>query len=350
MDNNSVVAARKPFYRELRAGQRVLWCRCGRSTRQPYCDGRSHEGTGLEPLKYQAERDEEVLFCGCKQTSTPPFCDGAHSNLPGGYSEEEADPAEPEVGYSEPDEAGFARLDGACYVVSPRLVDQDDPAFTCTTLVAPALGAEHQSQFHLRLSRGSSPVLVSEAGDVILWVRSGKGVVEIAGRSFPALAGSGVSIRRGETFRLECRGVPLDVYASICPGTDALEQRAEMHDAFEHEWPDRVVGIDEESRRAMGARWFQMLVKEDHGLRNTAQFIGHIPKSRAEMHRHLYEEALIILSGSGTIWNETSRARVNPGDVIFFPRKHVHSLQCTVDEGMDVVGLIHPGTNPGINY
>ncbi len=44
------------------------------------------------------------------------------------------------------------------------------------------------------------------------------------------------------------------------------------------------------------------------------------------------------------------RARVQAGDVIFFPRKHVHSLQCTAEEGMDVVGLIHPGTNPGINY
>jgi hypothetical protein len=36
--------------------------------------------------------------------------------------------------------------------------------------------------------------------------------------------------------------------------------------------------------------------------------------------------------------------------VIFFPRKHVHSLQCTSADGMDVVGMIHPGENPGINY
>jgi hypothetical protein len=36
--------------------------------------------------------------------------------------------------------------------------------------------------------------------------------------------------------------------------------------------------------------------------------------------------------------------------VIFFPRKHVHSLQCTSPDGMDVLGVIHPGDNPGINY
>jgi mannose-6-phosphate isomerase-like protein (cupin superfamily) len=68
------------------------------------------------------------------------------------------------------------------------------------------------------------------------------------------------------------------------------------------------------------------------------------------MHRHLYEEALVIVSGEGVIWNEHSRAPVRPGDVIFFPRKHLHSLQCTSPDGMDVVGMIHPGENPGINY
>jgi hypothetical protein len=28
----------------------------------------------------------------------------------------------------------------------------------------------------------------------------------------------------------------------------------------------------------------------------------------------------------------------------------VHSLQCTSPDGMDVLGVIHPGDNPGINY
>lgn len=349
MDNASVIASRKPFYRELREGQRVLWCACGRSKRQPFCDGRSHEGTGFLPVEYRAKREEEVLFCGCKQTLTPPFCDGAHSNLPGGYRDEEADPAQPEVPYSVADAAGFARLNGSCYVVTPPSAEPG-ARWSCATLVSPKLGAQYQSQFHLRLHEGMSPVLASETGDIALWLRAGEGEIEIGGRRFPAVASSGISIRRGETFQLTCTGEPLEVYASVCPGSEMLEERPAMEATFDADWPHRVVGIDQQSRHAMGPRWFQMLVDERHGLNNTAQFVGHIPKSRAEMHRHLYEEALIILSGGGTIWNETSRARVNAGDVIFFPRKHVHSLQCTADEGMDVVGLIHPGTNPGINY
>ena len=38
------------------------------------------------------------------------------------------------------------------------------------------------------------------------------------------------------------------------------------------------------------------------------------------------------------------------GDVILLPRKQVHSLQATDDDGLDVVGVICPGDNPSINY
>ena len=348
MQSPPEIGSRKPFYRELREGQRLLWCSCGRSKRQPFCDGRSHEGTGYEPLEYRSPCAQEVLLCGCKRTGTPPFCDGAHSNLPGGYSDE-AGVDDAAVSLTEPDALGFARLDSECYVVSPQSIGTTAD-FTSETLVAPSLGAKHQSQFLLTLRGDTAPVLSSSAGDVILWVRSGTGAVAIGDRRFPIDGPCGVSVRRGETFQLERQGEPLVVYASICPGAEAFEQPGEMTPAFDDSFPERLVAIDEAGRKAMGPRWFQLLVDERHGLNNSAQFVGHIPVSRAEMHRHLYEEALIILSGAGTIWNESRRARVAAGDVIFFPRKHVHSLQCTADEGMDVVGLIHPGTNPGINY
>jgi mannose-6-phosphate isomerase-like protein (cupin superfamily)/CDGSH-type Zn-finger protein len=350
-DVRPAIATMKPFYREMKAGQRALWCACGLSKRQPFCDGRSHVGTGIEPVQYRAERDEEVLLCGCKQTGTPPFCDGTHSNLPGGYKDEAAEAAFVDLPVVAPDADGFARLDGECFVVTPRLVaGTGDGGYRIRTLVSPALGARHQSQFHIALDAGTSPVLASPDGDVILWVVRGGGTIEIGGRLFPVAGDSGIYIRRDEPFRLSCDGTAMDIYASVCPGGAALETRDAMTDGFDDSCPVRVSGIDEASRHAMGPRYFQMLVTEEHGLRNSAQFVGHIPKSKAEMHRHLYEEALIILSGEGMIWNESRRARVAAGDVIFFPRKHVHSLQSVSEDGMDVVGLIHPGTNPGINF
>ena len=50
-----------PYQVELEAGKRYAWCRCGRSKKQPFCDG-SHEGTGIEPLTFTAERTETAAL------------------------------------------------------------------------------------------------------------------------------------------------------------------------------------------------------------------------------------------------------------------------------------------------
>jgi ethanolamine utilization protein EutQ (cupin superfamily) len=50
------------------------------------------------------------------------------------------------------------------------------------------------------------------------------------------------------------------------------------------------------------------------------------------------------------VWTEHTKTTVGPGDVLFLPRKLTHSVQCTVDGGFDVVGVIYPGDNPSISY
>jgi CDGSH iron-sulfur domain-containing protein 3 len=67
----------RPFRAQLAAGEMAVWCACGLSQRQPYCDG-SHKGTTHKPLRYTAPQTLTVAFCGCKQTKAPPFCDGQH--------------------------------------------------------------------------------------------------------------------------------------------------------------------------------------------------------------------------------------------------------------------------------
>ena len=53
-----------PYQVELEEGKRYVWCRCGRSKNQPFCDG-AHAGTGIEPLMFTAERMETAgrTFC-----------------------------------------------------------------------------------------------------------------------------------------------------------------------------------------------------------------------------------------------------------------------------------------------
>jgi mannose-6-phosphate isomerase-like protein (cupin superfamily) len=351
-DRLPVVASPRPFYVELKGGKPIAWCRCGRSTRQPYCDGRSHLGTGFEPLVYRPTAPvEEVLLCGCKRTCTPPFCDGSHNNLPGGYR---SDPRSEEelarIRLVEPDAEGIARLDGQCYVIRPRIPGPAGSPFRIRPLIGPELGAEHQAQYYIELESGVSPVMTAGTADIILWLYGGRGEVEISGRRFPLGEYDGAYVASGEAFRLTQEGqAPMIVYASVCPAA-SMEYLDEMPSNFDANLAERVRQVDTDQRSEMGPRWFQMLVEKSMGLTSAAQFIGHIPLSRGESHRHLYEEALIIASGNGMMWTDNSRAAVTAGDVIFLPRKHAHSLECTDPAGMNVVGVIHPGDNPSINY
>jgi CDGSH-type Zn-finger protein len=77
---SSDVAQLSPYLVELEEGRSYAWCRCGRSSRQPFCDG-SHKGTGIEPLCFVARSTGAVNLCGCKQTGDEPFCDGSHNML-----------------------------------------------------------------------------------------------------------------------------------------------------------------------------------------------------------------------------------------------------------------------------
>jgi CDGSH-type Zn-finger protein len=75
-----IPAQKAPYPVEVEAGRKYFWCACGRSHKQPFCDG-SHKDTGLSPLMFQPAESGTVWFCGCKATHTRPQCDGTHKTL-----------------------------------------------------------------------------------------------------------------------------------------------------------------------------------------------------------------------------------------------------------------------------
>ena len=70
----------KPIPMEVLKGKSYYWCSCGKSTKQPFCDG-SHKETSFSPVKYVATENKKIFFCSCKQTKKQPLCDGSHNQL-----------------------------------------------------------------------------------------------------------------------------------------------------------------------------------------------------------------------------------------------------------------------------
>lgn len=74
------VAGKAPIEVEVEEGKKYFWCACGKSAKQPFCDG-SHKGSDFNPVEYVAEKTRKVYFCACKATNKQPLCDGSHNNL-----------------------------------------------------------------------------------------------------------------------------------------------------------------------------------------------------------------------------------------------------------------------------
>jgi CDGSH-type Zn-finger protein len=75
-----VIAQKAPIAVDVEAGKTYVWCACGRSASQPFCDG-SHKGSQFTPIAWTAPETARVFFCCCKRSGGKPLCDGTHKKL-----------------------------------------------------------------------------------------------------------------------------------------------------------------------------------------------------------------------------------------------------------------------------
>jgi CDGSH-type Zn-finger protein len=74
------IAGRAPVAVDVEAGKTYYWCACGKSAKQPFCDG-SHKGGEFTPRPYTPAQSGKAYFCACKRSKNAPLCDGTHKSL-----------------------------------------------------------------------------------------------------------------------------------------------------------------------------------------------------------------------------------------------------------------------------
>lgn len=74
------IAQKSPISVDLKKDETYYYCTCGKSSKQPFCNG-AHHDTEFKPLAFTPDKDGTAYLCGCKHTKNPPYCDGSHKNL-----------------------------------------------------------------------------------------------------------------------------------------------------------------------------------------------------------------------------------------------------------------------------
>ena len=75
-----VIAQKSPIAVEVEAGKTYYWCTCGKSDKQPFCNG-AHKGSEFAPMAWTAPESKTAYLCACKHTKNAPLCDGSHKAL-----------------------------------------------------------------------------------------------------------------------------------------------------------------------------------------------------------------------------------------------------------------------------
>lgn len=212
-------------------------------------------------------------------------------------------------------------------------------------------GSRALSQYAIRLEAGSSPARAFPGSEAVLFVLEGAGTLTIGYREFALERHCAAFVAPGEAFHLANAGdEPLLALVTVCPECTDAHTPGAVPDTFDDSHPERVVHPKAQESHATGDRFYRLLVDNRMGCETVTQFLGAIPKSRAPEHYHEYEEAIAVLSGKGMMHTGDRSAPLGPGSLIFLPRRQMHCIECTTDDGLTLVGVFHPSGSPAVRY
>ena len=243
-------------------------------------------------------------------------------------------------------------LDGGCYVVNLGDVEyREHGSWAETPVINRTAGAVDLSLLAVRVTTGTTPSRIFSDSDAVIYVMRGNGTISVSGTEFSLVPQSAAYVKPGESLEFTNTDTsPLVLLLCVCPPCEEVHWARMGREDFDDTFPQRTVLVNKQNMQATGDRFYQILVDQRIGSGQLTQFVGRIPKSKAKEHFHLYEEAIVVLSGCGYMWTGNSKASVNPGSVIYLPRRQPHCLECTSDDGMVLVGHFYPAGSPAVSY
>jgi len=71
--------------------------------------------------------------------------------------------------------------------------------------------------------------------------------------------------------------------------------------------------------------------------------------SRAPHHYHIYEEAMLILQGSGIVWADDENCEFGVGTSVYLPPGQRHCLENPGPDEVRLLGVFYPSGSPAVN-
>jgi mannose-6-phosphate isomerase-like protein (cupin superfamily) len=216
------------------------------------------------------------------------------------------------------------------------------PEGTFHVLIDPSRGSERLLQQVIDLPPGGSGGVGHPGiGEDVLYVVQGSGLLASAIREEQHLLSPGTAALVSCKLPASAHNTGTDELVLISVWSPPPFEGFFTMEAHDHP----LTSLHENDRERLPAgedRSFKVLIETKH----VTQFVGLIERSKAPPHTHLYEEAIYVLEGEGTLHSDGAATPIRPGTSIFLPPDTPHCLENRGPGVLKIVGVFSPPGSP----
>ena len=197
------------------------------------------------------------------------------------------------------------------------------------------------------LAQGASLQLHKQQHDLYFYILDGSGKA-VVDQSSPATLseGSAIFVLPNENIEITADSILhlIAIYlpAPVTPWAKELEKPTSPS--------DRVIATRlgaASAQAATGDRQFEVLFDLKSGSRGATLFVGFIPSSGAPQHYHLYDEACVIVRGTGALVTSDSNGKeisqpLEKGSTFYIAPRFLHALHNPGPDELWILGLFRP--------